>query len=241
MASRHSKFYAGAMEMPHVAINNCGLERYVISATVGFFIFSFIYIYIFEELEFVFFFSRENRSTKESVESKGNVANFFAAEFLHVNVLSLRRKPGINQLVYERTPKVDIKMWRQAREVSRALSKKPDKGDTVACAFAENAANAVEKVFLVGWRNSKKIFKKFAGAPLILLSKFTECSFESISEYAQVSTNICVVRKIKDRWICCCPVFTREFTCSGVLGVQLFLKEVSLDQVIHVINLFFFR
>ena len=39
MASRHSKFYAGAMEMPHVAMNNCGLERYVITSTVGFFFF----------------------------------------------------------------------------------------------------------------------------------------------------------------------------------------------------------
>jgi hypothetical protein len=38
-------------------------------------------LFFFEELEFVFFFSRENCSTKESVESKGNLANFFAAEF----------------------------------------------------------------------------------------------------------------------------------------------------------------
>ncbi len=97
------------------------------------------FFFFFEELEFVFFFSRENCSTKESVESKGNLANFFAAEFGHVNVLSLRRKPGVNQLVNKRTPKVDTKMWRQAREVSRAVSNKPEKGDTVACAFAENA------------------------------------------------------------------------------------------------------
>ena len=81
-------------------------------------------------------------------------------------MLSLRRKPGPNQLKYETAPKIESKAWRQAREVSRALANNSEKGDIVSCTLAESLG---EKVFLISWGKNNKIYETFAEAPLALL------------------------------------------------------------------------
>jgi hypothetical protein len=47
---------------------------------------------------FFFFFLKGESSSKESLEKRGNLVNFFEAECGHGNVLFLPRKPGVNQL-----------------------------------------------------------------------------------------------------------------------------------------------
>ncbi len=160
------------------------------------------------------------------MERKCNLANFFERMFAHVNVLSLRRADGVNQIKFERSPKTGDgpRMWLSAREVARSLHGKPEKNDSLKTV---SGSLDHEDVFLASHTSKEATFEGLKGNPEDLLQKFKNSNFGSISEYSKVASSVSVVRRHLDRWICCCETFVREFVCYGVLGVQLYKSEVN--------------